>query len=306
MQKRTLYFGNAAYLSTQHQQLCISLHPQAPLHTIPIEDIAILVLDSPQIKLTHALLAQLLEANVAIISCNDAHLPIGLFMPLQANYKQHHTTNAQLNASEPLKKQLWQQTITQKIKNQYQTLHTHNLPTGALKSLYQNVNSGDTDNKEAQAAVHYWKNIFLHTKCLQNQPFARERYGAPPNHLLNYAYTLLRATTARALVSAGLLPVAGIHHHNQYNAYPLADDIMEPYRAYADRAVLHLLQDLPHHAPCPELNTETKQLLLQMLQTDVHINSQTKPLMQALSTTAASLAKCYMQESKKISYPNFQ
>jgi CRISPR-associated protein Cas1 len=242
--------------------------------------------------------------NIALITCDNTHQPVGLFMPLNTHYIQHQHTQAQLQATEPLKKQLWAQTVAAKIKSQHTLLAKNNLPTGTLKTLYANVLSADTDNKEAQAAAHYWKHIFVHIPTYQHQKFARDRHGAPPNHLLNYAYALLRAATARALVSAGLLPIAGIHHHNQYNAYPLADDIMEPYRTYADQCVLQIITTTPQTLQNHDLTPEIKQQLLKTLHTDVLINNQTKPLIQALHTTAASLVKCYLLQSKKIIYPD--
>ena len=163
--------------------------------------------------------------------------------------------------------------------------------------LARNVKSDDSDNNEAQAAAYYWKNIFVSIP-----DFTRDKEGTPPNNLLNYGYAILRAIVARALVSSGLLPVFGIHHHNRYNAYCLADDIMEPYRPFVDDIVLETIktQEIPE-----DLTTELKQKMLMLSSCDVMINGKNSPLMVAVSQTAASLAKCFAGESKKITYPEF-
>lgn len=303
MIKRTLYFGNPAYLSVRHQQLVIRL-PEVEKNdtlpdsfkrdaerTVPIEDIGVVMLDNQQITLTHGVLAELLKNNVAIITCDSSRMPIGMMLPLSGHSTLNERFRAQLESSLPLRKQLWQQTIQQKITNQAAVLkECRGSEIRNMKKWVADVKSGDTENHEARAAVYYWANMF--------ESFTRDRDGLPPNNLLNYGYAILRAIIARGLVGSGLLPTLGIHHHNRYNAYCLADDIMEPYRPYVDKLVVSL-----YDSGARELTTETKVLLLSIPTLDVIIGGRRSPLMVAVGQTTASLYRCFAGESRKIVYP---
>jgi len=303
---KTLYFGNPAYLSTHLEQLIVRLpevekNDTLPEHfkrdataTIPIEDIGIVILDNQRITISQALIAKLLANNVALITCNNTHHPTGLLLNLDGHTLQSQRFQAQVEATEPLKKQLWQQTIKAKIKNQATMLAKQGLEIQNMLHWVDEVKSGDTENHEARAAAWYWKNIFG-----RETEFIRDSAGIPPNNLLNYAYSILRAMMARALVGSGLLPTLGIFHRNQYNAYCLADDIMEPYRPFADQLVLQLAQE----EPIDEITTEVKKKILKLPELDVRINNETSPLMIAMQRTSASLAKCFMGETRKIAYP---
>lgn len=306
MIKRTLYFGNPAYLSLKLKQLVVRL-PQSDgeekdektnTRTVPIEDIGVIILDHKQITVTQALLAELLDNNCAVITCDSRQLPVGLLLPLAGNSIQNERFRNQLDASLPLKKQLWQQTIEAKIRNQaamleYTTGEVHN----NMLKWSESVRSGDAENMEARAAVYYWKTLFP-----DNPFFVRDREGGGANALLNYGYAILRAIVARALVGSGLLPTLGIHHHNRYNAYCLADDIMEPYRPYVDKVVVDLLNDDPD----AELTTATKIKLLNIPVTEVIIGGKRSPLMVAVSHTTASLVKCFRGESRRLTYPEMK
>lgn len=233
MIKRTLFFGNPAYLRFKDEQLVITL-PEASMLpekdrtiTIPVEDIGVIVIEHPQITITHLLMNSLLENNVAVITCNSNHMPSGLLLPLEGNTTQQERFRHQINASEPLRKQLWQQTVRQKILNQAMVLSQVGRKTENMKYWAEQVKSGDTENHEGRAAAYYWGELFE-----TSLEFRRDRKGFAPNNLLNYGYAILRATIARSLVASGMLPTFGIHHHNRYNAYCLADDMMEPYRPY--------------------------------------------------------------------------
>ena len=240
MIKQTLYFGNPAYLSLKDRQLVIRLPDKDQSVTRPIEDIGVVIVDNKQITLTSGLIEALLGNNCALITCDSSHLPVGLMLPLCGNTTQSERFRHQLSASLPLKKQLWQQTISQKIANQAQVLkECFGVEVGNMVSWSKNVKSGDSDNLEARAAAYYWRNMFD-----DEDVFIRDREGEPPNNLLNYGYAILRAIVARGLVSSGLLPTLGIHHHNRYNAYCLADDIMEPYRPYVDELVVIFVRSL--------------------------------------------------------------
>ena len=300
MIKRTLCFSNPAYLSLRNAQLVIRIEKQddSPERqtTVPIEDIGIVVLDHQQITITHGAMAALLDNNAAVVTCDKRHLPVGLMLPLEGHTVQSERFREQINASLPLRKQLWQQTVQQKILNQAALLRElHNAETGNMLHWAADVRSGDSTNLEGRAAAYYWKQMFPDL-----DDFTRERYGDEPNALLNYGYAILRATVARALVSSGLLPTLGIHHHNRYNAYCLADDIMEPYRPYVDRLVVQTMQLYPDIS---EVTTDIKRNLLSIPTLDVVIGGQRSPLMVAVSQTTASLARCFAGEARKITYP---
>lgn len=250
MIKRTLCFSNPIYLSLRNAQLVLHIPevennktlPEAikkeAERTIPIEDIGVVVLDNRRITITSGAMEALLENNCAVITCNQKSMPVGLLLPLCGNTTQNERFRSQLEASLPLRKQLWQQTIKQKILNQEHVLRINtDQETKCMRVWSNDVRSGDSDNLEARAAAYYWRNVFT-----TYPNFVRDREGTPPNNLLNYGYAILRAIIARALVGSGLLPTLGIHHHNRYNAYCLADDIMEPYRPYVDQLVLDIIQ----------------------------------------------------------------
>ncbi len=299
MVKHTLYFGNPAYLSLKNRQLLIRLPDKTGNEittTRPIEDIGVIVIDNKQITLTSGLIEALLENNCALITCDSAHLPVGLMLPLCGNTTQNERFRHQISASLPLCKQLWQQTISQKIANQAQVLkECLNVEVGNMLSWAKNVRSGDPDNLEARAAAYYWRNIFP-----EEEQFFRDRDGLPPNNLLNYGYAILRAIVARGLVCSGMLPTLGIHHHNKYNAYCLADDIMEPYRPYVDELVIKIRKDFNN---TDELTKEIKTRLLSIPTIEVKINNHRRPLMVAVTETSASLYKCFSGELRKIAYP---
>lgn len=308
MIKRTLYFGNPAYLSVKLAQLEIRLPEVEKNNTlsesfkaqavkqVPIEDIGVVVLDNKQITITQGALSALLDNNVAVISCDEHRMPIGLMLPLEGNTTQSERFKHQIEASLPLKKQLWQQTIQAKITNQLAVLlQQRGLVCGNMETWAKQVKSGDSDNLEGRAAAFYWKNLFGHI-----EGFSRDREGVPPNNLLNYGYAILRAVVARSLVGSGLLPTLGIHHHNRYNAYCLADDIMEPYRPYVDKLVAEIVDS---GIDCSTLTTELKSKLLSIPVLDVVINGKRSPLMIAVGITTASLYKCYSGEIRKIIYP---
>lgn len=295
MIKRTLHFGNPAYLKTKNEQLVIELVDTGEVKLASIEDIGLLILDHQQITITQAVLSKLLANNVAVISCNELHHPTGLFLNLDGHTLQSQRFQAQIDASEPLKKQLWQQTVTAKIINQANLLQSRRTENKLLVNLSKTVLSGDSTNCEAQAANYYWKNLFP-----EFLNFKRFREGEPPNNLLNYGYAILRAIVARSLVGSGLLPTLGIFHRNQYNAYCLADDMMEPYRPYVDKVVCDIVRG---NGKFLEMTPGMKQQLLSIPAMDVMINDEKSPLMNAVQRTTASLAKCFEGKSRKLLYP---
>lgn len=312
MIKKTLYFGNPAYLSLRMGQMVIKLpevesnellpeimKKQAEI-TKPIEDIGVVVLDNRRITITQGLLEALLENNCAVITCDNHSLPVGLMLPLYGNSTQNERFRYQLDASQPLRKQLWQQTIKAKIENQAAVLSAcSGVPIKNMKRWADDVRSGDPDNVEGHAAAYYWRYFFNNITSLEN--FTRNREGMAPNNLLNYGYAILRAVVARALVTSGLLPTLGIHHHNRYNAYCLADDIMEPYRPYVDELVFAIVKE--QGVDNLQLTTTLKAQLLSIPTLDVVIGGKRSPLMVAATQTTASLYKCFSGELRRIAYP---
>lgn len=309
MIKKTLFFGNPAYLSLRQRQLVIQLpevesnetltseFKKANERTIPIEDIGVVVLENRRITITSGVLEALLENNCAVVTCDSQCMPIGLLMPLSGNTLQSERFREQLDASLPLRKQLWAQTVRQKILNQEFVLRTcsDGVVTDCMKIWAGDVRSGDPDNLEARAAAYYWRFLFP-----KHQGFVRGREGEPPNNLLNYGYAILRAVVARSLVASGLLPTLGIHHHNRYNAYCLADDIMEPYRPFVDRLVIETMAEVGDYS---ELTRDIKASLLQIPVLDVVVGGKRSPLMVAVGQTTASLSRCFRGEERQVSYP---
>ena len=308
MIKKTLCFSNPAYLSLRNAQLVIKLpevekaeslsddFKKATVVTRPIEDLGVVVLDHQQITITSGALEALLENNCAVITCDSNHMPVGLLLPLVGNSTQNERFRDQLDASLPLRKQLWQQTIQYKIRNQTAVLkECSDAETKCMQVWANDVRSGDPDNLEARAAVYYWKSLFGHIPL-----FIRDREGVSPNNLLKYGYAILRAVVARALVASGLLPTLGIHHHNRYNAYCLADDIMEPYRPYVDRLVYFITEQ---YGTDVELSKDIKAELLSIPSLDIVIGGKRSPLMVGVAQTTASLYKCFSGELRKIAYP---
>ena len=308
MIKRTIYFGNPAYLSLANGQLVVKKPDDGDLppddtstliKTIPVEDIGVVILDNRQITVTSGAMEQLLENNVAVITCDSRSMPSGLLLPLEGHTLQQERFHDQIDASLPLRKQIWQQTVSSKIRNQAAMLKYANGEEARNMLIWSNqVRSGDPENLEGRAAAFYWKNIFKELPF-----FVRGQNEAPPNNLLNYGYAILRGIIARALVASGLLPTLGVHHHNRYNAFCLADDIMEPYRPYVDRIVFDYCRDRESWAP--QLDKDAKVELFKLPVTDVFIDGRRSPLMIAATTTTSSLAKCFAGESREIIYPEF-
>lgn len=292
MLKRTLLFTSPVYLSLKNEQLvvCFKDTPDDK-HTVPIEDVGYVIIDNPMVTMTIPLINALANNNVALIFCNEKGMPNAMLQNLDTHSLQCEILNTQIGIGEALKKNLWKQTVEAKIKNQSRLLLRLGKDGNILKPYYSNVKSGDVDNREGLAARIYWSSLF-------GSDFVRDRNLPGINALLNYGYTILRAATARALMGSGLLPAIGIFHHNRSNAFPLADDIMEPYRPYVDEIVYNMFND-----GMIELNQKSKSCLLHILVCDTHFSKVTRPLSIALTMTAASLVKCYSKELSKVNYP---
>lgn len=312
MIKQTLYFGHPAILSLRNKQLLIRF-PELEKHpeikqivnnkgeiTYHIPDLGMLILDHPQITLTHALISELMKHNISLVTCDESHHPTGLLLTLHSNTLQNERYREQIAASEPLKKQLWSQLVRQKIINQAAVLKKNRPQSNSefLIKQSQQVKSGDSTNRESVAAAFYWSNLFSFI-----EGFVRHREGIAPNNLLNYGYAILRACMARSIVEAGLLPTLGVHHHNRYNAYCLADDLMEPYRPYVDDLVYSIV--LKYDNPTA-LTKEIKYELLSVSYLDCEINGETSPLQIATLRTARSLQQCFEGKIRKLHLPEFK
>jgi len=296
MIKKTLFFENPCYLSKKNNQLIVNFpDKEKDTRSIPIEDIGMIIAESHRITFTNSLIAALMENNAAIVSCDSFHMPYGLMLPMASHHAFTEKMYAQLESSEPLRKNMWQQTIIAKIKNQETVLYNSGVNTENMKYWASQVKSGDPDNYEARAAAYYWDNIFG-----EQSSFKRHRYGKYPNNLLNYGYAILRAIVARSLVGSGLFTALGIHHKNKYNPYCLADDIMEPYRPFVDIIVLQIMQQ---YGETEELTTELKAKLLSVATVDIIIEKQKSPLMVGVQRTTASVRKCFDGDLRKIIYP---
>lgn len=291
MIKQTLFFATPAHLSLKNCQMVISWKDCDDVVTRPVEDIGCVVLENQQIIVTMPLLNELVKNNVSVVICDNKQMPTSMLMSLDSNSTQAECVKYQLSVSEPMKKQAWKQVIEAKIRNQSALLTRFGKNGDVLKHLFQNVKSGDADNREGMAAKLYWSLLF-------GKSFKRERDGEFPNPLLNYGYSILRAATARALLGSGLLPNFGIFHKSRYNAFPLADDIMEPYRPFVDDIVYHL-----YNEGCCELNKDSKAEIMRLLNCDVSIGKVQRPLLIALTFTTSSLVKYYSGEIKKLSLP---
>ena len=293
MIKRTLYLGNPAYIKVKNAQLVIVMKTPVDKEIIrPIEDIGVILLDNNQITITHYAIKALMKNKVALISCDDHHMPASLMLPLEGHTQQSEKYRFQIDASVPLKKKLWKQTVTAKIENQKRVLEKLDKPADRLKVLLGRVQSGDSENIEAQAAAYYWPTLL--------EDFIRDRYGEPPNNLLNYGYAIVRSMIARSLVSSGLLPTLGIHHKNKYNAYCLADDIMEPYRPFIDLICHDMFINKGMES---FLSKSSKAQLLSIATVDGQFGLNKRPLMVGMTYTTASLAACFQGEKRKINYP---
>lgn len=298
MIKRTLFFGSPAYLSTKNKQLVVNFPDKEKADAyIPIEDVGVVVLENPQITITTGVLTKLVENKTVVIHCNHQHMPVSLLQPMSGHTLFTERLRYQLEASEPLKKNLWKQTIQAKIANQATHLKLAGKNAKKLERWLKEVKSGDGENHEAYAAAYYFQNIF------DVEEFSRNQKGIPPNHWLNYGYAILRAIAARSVTASGMLPVYGIWHRNKYNPYCLADDAMEPYRPFVDLLVNDMLQN---YDLTEELTTEHKAELLKIPAMDVIIDGKKSPLMVAMSRTTNSLYECFEGTARKILYPTLE
>ena len=294
MIKQTLFFTTPVLLSLKYNQIEIRYKDIEEVITRPIEDVGVVIVESQLVQFTVPLLNALADNNVAVVFCNAQCMPNTMLMPLESNAVQQEVYRLQTEVSLPTKKRIWKEIIEHKIRNQAVLLDLLGRDGNLLKPYYMNVLSGDSDNREGLAAKIYWQQIY-------GRSFNRSRNGESPNSWLNYGYAILRAAVARALLGSGLFPAFGLFHRNRYNAFPLADDVMEPYRPFVDYVVYQLFEDSPEAC----LDKEVKQQLVRVLFTDVKMKGQIRPLQVALSMTTASLVRALKDKKESIIYPSF-
>lgn len=282
---------NPARLRAERHQLVIE--STGAVHKVPFEDLAVLVIAHPQVTYTHAVLNELIKAGGVFLTCNESRMPAGLLLPLDGNVVQTERFQKQVQLSAPRRKQIWRQLIRAKVHMQSTLLRERLGTDQGIGKLIPVIRSGDPSNIEAQAARRYWRALF-------GSDFRRDRDASDHNRLLNYGYAILRAATSRAIVAAGLHPTIGVHHHNRYNSFCLADDLMEPYRPIVDRAVARMMDGLE---TVPELSQQTRAELLSSLTDPIQIQGEIRSLFDALSKSAASLVQCVTGESRDLILP---
>ena len=292
MLKRTIYLSSPLKISVKDEQLLITLRDNdKPTSTVPIEDLAHVVIENQQVSITIPALNALIRQNVGVIICDDKSMPHILMNPLDSNTLQGQRYRTQLEASLPIKKSIWKQIIVSKIANQSRLLNKLGKDGDILKPYYMNVKSDDSDNREGIAAKLYWQKLL-------GKGFDRSRNGVPPNNLLNYGYTILRASVARSIVGSGMLPALGIHHRNRSNAFPLADDLMEPFRPFVDEVVINLFT--ANHS---RIDKESKSEIINVLYCDTTVNGKIHPLNIAVTMLCTSVIKMMDGECKSLNLP---
>lgn len=291
MIKQTIVISTPRRLSLRNHLLVIAGADGEEPITRPVANIGILILEDTVTTVTLPLLNALAAANVMVVICDGKHCPATIVTPLEGNTTQSEVLRAQCQMTLPQLKQAWKQIITAKIANQKRVLDLCGLDGDILSPHVRNVLSGDTTNREGVAARLYWTEMF-------DEAFVRDHEGDGINALLNYGYAILRAATIRALIGSGVSPAFGIFHRNRYNAFPLADDVMEPFRPFVDIVVYELWKQGQ-----AIVNKKTKSRLLKVLTCDVLCGDVMRPLMLALSSTTASLSSYILRKSQVLTLP---
>lgn len=261
---------------------------------LPLSQVAALVLSNQHVNVTNAVLAGV-SANGGIVVVSDSKFqPSGMLLPLDAHYAQGERFRRQASVAQPVQKRLWQQIVRTKIVSQAAVLKRLAENDGGLPFLATQVSSGDTGNHEAQAAQRYWRLVF------NNPHFRRNREANDQNRLLNYGYAVLRALTARAICGAGLHPALGIHHHNRYDPFALASDLMEPFRPKVDETVAKIVYE---HGEGVALGKDVKRSIITAITGLIEVDGETRTIFSVLAKCASSLTSVYAGERKKLFLP---
>ena len=291
MLKRIVEIGSPARLRMEHRQLLVEREDEERA-SVPIEDLGVLIIDHHAVTYSQALLAACFENNVVVVLCDSKHLPCAVLLPLAGHSLHAKILRAQIGASIPAQKRLWQTVVQAKIREQAGVLRSLVLDDYPLPLYIAKVKSGDPENVEAQAARIYWQRLF-------GEEFRRDRDMNGANSLLNYGYAVLRAAVARAIVGAGLSPALGVHHCNQYDDLSLADDLMEPLRPLVDLKVYEIMQARPD----ADVDKDSKTVLLQILSWDCQWEGRRVPLLTALSYYVAGVRAVLCERVKATPIP---
>lgn len=300
MIKRIIYCETPSYITIKNKQLTIKFKDlKISSTTIPVEDIDMLLIDNNQITITSSVLKSLQDNKVALIICDDKHMPSGLMLPINGNSLQQERFNLQINMKQSYKNKLWKQIIFHKIKNQSHVLKVVHKSYIKLEYLSKEIKLGDSTNREAQASIYYWKNIFTD----KITKFNRDKNGNYPNNLLNYGYMILRSMMSKNIVSSGLSPTIGLFHKNQFNTFCLADDLIEPFRPFVDKIVY----DLINNDNVDEILTkEQRKKLIQIITLEVVSNNEITSLGLAMQNFVNSFVCFLKNEKKELEFPKFK
>lgn len=297
---------NNRYLSIDHGNVCIK-EAEKTLSQIPLDMLACIMLTAQGITVSKQFLASMGEANIPVLIMGRNYLPVSIALPVSSHYRHLAVAEEQIKAGDIIKKQIWQKIIISKITNQAQALEkciidkcvlpadTTKKHSAKLKFLAGRVRSGDADNKEGQAAQIYWQALF-------GKGFYRDVEEEGINSFLNYGYALIRAVCARAVCASGLLPMFGVHHRNQYNAFCLADDLMEPFRPFVDCLVYEYIQE----DKTPLLDTKAKRRLSTILQSPFYLQNEESTLMPIALKVAQALYKSYCAKQVLLEFPQLK
>jgi CRISP-associated protein Cas1 len=282
-----------ARLSVAHRQLVIE-RPEQPRATLPIEDLGVVIVDDRRASYSQAVFIELMSAGVTLIVTGHDHLPLGMMLPFDGHHVLTERHRAQVAASEPTRKRIWQALVGAKLRQQAVVLSHFMGDDAGLSEMARRVRSGDPDNLEAQGAQRYWPRLF-------GAAFRRDRSADGVNALLNYGYVVIRASLARAIVASGLIPSLGVFHKGRANPFCLADDLLEPFRPYVDwRVKLMILEQ--GAAPSLEMR-ETRAALLGLFNEGVRVDGRRMPLLLAVERAASSLARALTGDELKLSLP---
>ena len=288
MSFRTIIIVNPAQISIKNDQLMIRTDSD---HSIPIEDISAIMLESRQSTITTAALSRLGQCGCAVFTCDEKHMPCGVTVPFCQHFRQLGSIELQLSASGPLKKKIWQAIIKSKIENQSGCLRLSGEDDLAekIKALSGEVKSGDIHNTESTAAQMYFPGLF-------GKGYTRSAEEGR-NAALNYGYTILRGYMARTLTVYGFLPTLGIHHYSQVNAFNLADDFMEPFRPVVDLLVSRTVDSVSTLSP------EIKRTLFNCLNLNILSDKQNHSVAYAMEKMVQSYIKSLKNKTSELCLP---
>ncbi len=284
-----VFIANPARISVKNSQLIIDGEQK---HSFPMEDLNVVMIESVQCSVSTYALKEFAEHGIVVYLCGDKHEPCGVILPFNTHSRQAQILTNQIEMGKPLKKQMWQNIVKQKIYNQAECVK---LATGEICDELYNMSKGvlsdDADNREAVAASFYFKRLFESKFTRTQDNFA--------NACLNYGYTILRGMIARALVIAGLNPNLGLHHRNMLNNFNLADDLIEPFRPYVDLMVY----DMVECGDC-EFTQSVKKRLFSLTNISVDIDGKCQPINYAIEIMMDSVVRSIKSGKECLVMPN--